>query len=196
MPSRKLALLVTPMLLLAIVPGVASAAPPKDPKAAHHAKVVAYWTPERMRNAKARDFTFDPVKGFKPTAKPGPGAGGGVTGASWTGGGDILNGTGRVLFTLGGTDYICSGSIVADSSSAQSIVLMILVIETASAACSVALIEDDRLVDERHELVGRGHAEREAQGHERLRGRGLAVEEHRRGEQADGEEGRIRLGHA
>ena len=37
---------------------------------------------------------------------------------------------------------------------------MILVIETASAACSVALIDGDRLVDERHELVGRGHAER------------------------------------
>ena len=37
---------------------------------------------------------------------------------------------------------------------------MILVIETASAACSVALIDGDRLVEERHELVGRGHAER------------------------------------
>ena len=37
---------------------------------------------------------------------------------------------------------------------------MILVIDTATAACSVALIEGDRLVDERHEEVGRGHAER------------------------------------
>jgi tRNA threonylcarbamoyladenosine biosynthesis protein TsaB len=37
---------------------------------------------------------------------------------------------------------------------------MILVIETASAACSVALIDGDSLVDERHEIVGRGHAER------------------------------------
>jgi tRNA threonylcarbamoyladenosine biosynthesis protein TsaB len=37
---------------------------------------------------------------------------------------------------------------------------MILVIETASAACSVALIDGGRLVDERHEIVGRGHAER------------------------------------
>lgn len=35
-----------------------------------------------------------------------------------------------------------------------------LVIETASAACSVALFEGGELVDERHELVGRGHAER------------------------------------
>jgi tRNA threonylcarbamoyladenosine biosynthesis protein TsaB len=38
--------------------------------------------------------------------------------------------------------------------------MKILVIETATAACSVALIDAGRLVAERHELVGRGHAER------------------------------------
>jgi len=37
---------------------------------------------------------------------------------------------------------------------------MILIIETATSACSVALVDGDRLVDERHEIVGRGHAER------------------------------------
>ena len=37
---------------------------------------------------------------------------------------------------------------------------MLLVIESATAACSVALIGDDGLVAERHEVVGRGHAER------------------------------------
>jgi tRNA threonylcarbamoyladenosine biosynthesis protein TsaB len=35
-----------------------------------------------------------------------------------------------------------------------------LVIETATAACSVALIEDGRVIAARHEVVGRGHAER------------------------------------
>lgn len=35
-----------------------------------------------------------------------------------------------------------------------------LVIETSGVACSVALIEDGVLVAERHERVGRGHAER------------------------------------
>jgi tRNA threonylcarbamoyladenosine biosynthesis protein TsaB len=35
-----------------------------------------------------------------------------------------------------------------------------LVIETATAACSVALIEGETVIDRRHELVGRGHAER------------------------------------
>ena len=38
---------------------------------------------------------------------------------------------------------------------------MQLVIESATNACSAALLsEDDQLIDERHELVGRGHAER------------------------------------
>ena len=35
-----------------------------------------------------------------------------------------------------------------------------LVIETATAACSVALLRGVELVDSRHEVVGRGHAER------------------------------------
>jgi tRNA threonylcarbamoyladenosine biosynthesis protein TsaB len=38
--------------------------------------------------------------------------------------------------------------------------LRTLVIETATAACSVALVEDGRVVDARHVVVGRGHAER------------------------------------
>lgn len=35
-----------------------------------------------------------------------------------------------------------------------------LVIDTATAACSVAMIEDGAVLAARHELVGRGHAER------------------------------------
>lgn len=35
-----------------------------------------------------------------------------------------------------------------------------LVIDTATAACSVALIDDGRVVARAHEVVGRGHAER------------------------------------
>jgi tRNA threonylcarbamoyl adenosine modification protein YeaZ len=37
---------------------------------------------------------------------------------------------------------------------------MLLAIDCATAACSAALINGDVLVDERYELVGRGHAER------------------------------------
>ncbi|RYD82876.1 MAG: tRNA (adenosine(37)-N6)-threonylcarbamoyltransferase complex dimerization subunit type 1 TsaB, partial [Sphingomonadales bacterium] len=34
-----------------------------------------------------------------------------------------------------------------------------LVIDTATAACSVALIEDGSVIAQAHEVVGRGHAE-------------------------------------
>src|SRR5688500_19400905 len=37
---------------------------------------------------------------------------------------------------------------------------MLLAIDTATPTCSVALIDGDRLISERHELVGRGHAEK------------------------------------
>jgi tRNA threonylcarbamoyl adenosine modification protein YeaZ len=37
---------------------------------------------------------------------------------------------------------------------------MLLVIDSATAACSVALMDGPHLVGERHEVVGRGHAER------------------------------------
>jgi len=38
---------------------------------------------------------------------------------------------------------------------------MLLIIDSATAACSAALVRPDgALIDERHELVGRGHAER------------------------------------
>ena len=36
---------------------------------------------------------------------------------------------------------------------------MMLVIDTVSDACSIALFDDDRLIEERHETIGRGHAE-------------------------------------
>ena len=38
--------------------------------------------------------------------------------------------------------------------------MITLVIETATAACSVALFDGERLVARAHEVVGRGHAER------------------------------------
>lgn len=38
--------------------------------------------------------------------------------------------------------------------------MRVLVIETATAACSVALLDGDAVLAERHDVVGRGHAER------------------------------------
>jgi tRNA threonylcarbamoyl adenosine modification protein YeaZ len=38
--------------------------------------------------------------------------------------------------------------------------LRTLVIDTATAACSVALLDGDRVIDRAHDVVGRGHAEK------------------------------------
>jgi V8-like Glu-specific endopeptidase len=135
----RLALLVIPGLLLAMLPGSVSAAPgasSADAAAARErARVMAYWTPQRMANAKPRDFVFDPVRGYTPAAKPpgtgGPGGGGGgggtttiVTGKSYTStNAAVYRITGRALFTIGGGDYICSGAAVADTSNATSTIL-------------------------------------------------------------------------
>lgn len=116
---RRLALLIAPLLLVGLLPGAAWAAGPSG-AASHHAEVLAYWTPARMKAAIPRDFTFDAVRGYQPLAKPG--GGGKVTGASWTGGGKMLTATGRALFTMQGVDYICSGSIVTDGSAGRSVV--------------------------------------------------------------------------
>lgn len=35
-----------------------------------------------------------------------------MTGATWTGGGDVVKSTGKVFFTLRGVDYVCAGSAV------------------------------------------------------------------------------------
>ncbi len=120
---RRLALLIASLLLVGLLPGQVAAASPAG-VASHHAKVLAYWTPARMKAATPRDFVFDPARGFQPLAKPGGGGGTGtVTGASWTGGGKMLTATGRALFTMAGVDYICSGSIVKDGSTGRSVVL-------------------------------------------------------------------------
>ena len=70
---------------------------------AEHDRIVAYWTPARVRSAVPRDFVRD-GSGFHPAkGKPGGGTGG-TTGASWPNGrGKVYAVTGKVLFTMGGS---------------------------------------------------------------------------------------------
>ncbi len=123
--------LATVAALLALI-ALTSSAAAAGPARAHQDRVLAYWTPARLAHAVSRDFVRDDRGRFSPDkGKPGgdkgkPGGGGGsgtVTGASWTGKGAILTGSGKVAFTMGGTDYICTGSVVNDTRSSVSIVL-------------------------------------------------------------------------
>jgi len=116
---RFLALLAAVVLLAALPVSVAARPGPTTARGVDPA--IAYWTAARIANAIPRDFVRLPNGKFVPAAKPpgGPGSGGGgkaVTGALWTAGGEVLDQSGRVLFTLGGDDYICSASVVDDAS--------------------------------------------------------------------------------
>jgi V8-like Glu-specific endopeptidase len=106
---------------------------PKDERdsKSEHDRIVEFWTNERVAQAKPREFVYDPAtKGFHPAAKPGGGGGGGggggaptVLGASWNGGGAVANTTGKVLFAMGGSYWVCSASVVQDDTSGRSIIL-------------------------------------------------------------------------
>jgi hypothetical protein len=112
--------------LLAVVAAPVSAGNPKsEAKAkAEHARIVKYWTAERIANAKPRDFVRQANGTFAPKARPGGGGGSGaVTGASWTKGTDVVKKTGKVLFTMAGGNYVCSASAVTNSRSNASLVL-------------------------------------------------------------------------
>ena len=75
-------------------------------------EITKYWTKERMRSAIPRDA----VRGGNPQAARKPGGGGTTT--TWTrvavdpiAGPDRNNG--KVFFTIGGANYVCSGTSVA-----------------------------------------------------------------------------------
>jgi hypothetical protein len=112
--AATLALAALPILASGIAAGGHSAT---SAERAEHARIVAYWTPARVRAAIPRDFAFDTARGYHivPNAKPGAG-GGGITGASWPNGtGKVYRATGKVLFTMGTSQYVCSGTSLSNS---------------------------------------------------------------------------------
>ncbi len=117
----------SPLALLAAIaiigiPALAGPVGAAGPSASRHDQVVAFWTPARIKAAIPRDFVRSGGT-FIPKAKPPSGGGGSVTGASWTKGGAILKGSGKVYFVMGSSAYVCSGSVATDSRSGKSLVL-------------------------------------------------------------------------
>ena len=104
------------MLLVSVIAAPVGA---KSNISAAAAKTYAYWTAERIASAKPRDFNA--AGQLVPRARPGGGSG--VTGASWTKGGDVVTLTGKVYFTLSGGNWQCSGSVVADGRGTYTTVL-------------------------------------------------------------------------
>jgi hypothetical protein len=117
--AASLALVALPVLASGVLAGSGPNAAAARERAEHN-RIVSYWTPARVRAAVPRDFAFDSVRGFHqvPNAKPGGGGGGGgnTTGASWPNGtGKVYKVTGKVLFTMAGAQYVCSGTALANS---------------------------------------------------------------------------------
>jgi hypothetical protein len=118
--------------LVLVLVAAGSASPPGAGERGR-AAIVAYWTPERVARAVPREVSPDRMPSFKPSemGKPGGGTGGGggggsattVTGSAWTGGGKVKATAGKVLFTMAGVDYVCSGSVADDTSTSTSLVL-------------------------------------------------------------------------
>jgi len=82
-------------------------------------QVRQYWTKDRMRSATPKVVQARPststVKAGKPVVvkgKPGSGSTDGYLGGPWTKGGNVVKTTGKVFFTEGSTNYVCSGSSV------------------------------------------------------------------------------------
>lgn len=113
MRTRLPAIVAMALLVGLTVPTVTGARPAQSAAQAEHARILAYWTPERVASAQPREFVRTEV-GFAqaPIPRARPGGGGGGTGASWTGNGTIELRSGRVLFAMGGSNWICSGSVV------------------------------------------------------------------------------------
>ena len=124
MHHSRLRVALATISVLALLPLAAAPAMAHDGAKTQHERIVAHWTKERIANAKPRDLV---KTGGAPNAAPGPKgrpappppSGGAVLGASWTAGGPILAKSGRVLFTMGGGDWICSGTSVSDGGRAD-----------------------------------------------------------------------------
>ncbi|MFZ8998483.1 MAG: trypsin-like serine peptidase, partial [Ilumatobacteraceae bacterium] len=83
------------------------------------------WRVEARDQSKRGGLTT--VSGLVPFTVEGGGGGGGgggdTSGARWTGGGPVQSAAGRILFTMGGSNYVCSGTTVTDGVTGRSIVL-------------------------------------------------------------------------
>jgi hypothetical protein len=123
---RFLATAVTSMALLLVTAPIPAGA--GQPGVAAPDRVVAHWTPARLRAAVPRDVVFTGA-GFSvgrvavPAAAAPRAAAGSISGASWTKGGLVLRASGRVYFEVAGGAWICSGAVAQDSRTGNSLVL-------------------------------------------------------------------------
>ena len=123
--TRPMITVVAVLLLASIIAAVpVEASGPRAPSArAEHDRIVSFWTKARVARAVPRDFVYDSAsRSYKPAAAA---AGGATTtiGSSWLGGGEVLKATGKVLFAMGTSYFVCSASVADDTVTGRSIIL-------------------------------------------------------------------------
>ena len=84
-----------------------------DTSAAEHRRVRAYWTADRMRAALPGELLVRSTPSVGKPTPPDPGNG--MVGEYYDGAGSVVATTGKVFFTMGGLNYVCSGSSVASA---------------------------------------------------------------------------------
>jgi hypothetical protein len=111
-------------LAFAVASGAGAAPRGGQTHANDHARIVQYWSPDRVAKAIPREVSPEKNPRFAPQVKPSKPGGGGsggsgtsTTGSHWTNqNAAVFNTTGKVLFTMAGIDYVCSGAVVDDGS--------------------------------------------------------------------------------
>ena len=103
-----------------------------NPKGVPNSSAAGYWTQEKRDNAIAREFQFEPgakVGKLVPQAKRGGTSGGTTTSSGtsyWPSNQQdqfVANITGKVFFTMNGSNYVCSGSLINDGKTSIAVVI-------------------------------------------------------------------------
>ena len=133
---RVLTALALVVVSLPVLTGAGNGNSNADAARAEHQRIVDFWTHERVAQAVPRDFVFDPGTGrytpahHRPGHPGGPGGPGGgdgdstvVTGDPYNDGGTVDGTTGKVLFAMGSSYYVCSASVIQDTNINSSLIL-------------------------------------------------------------------------
>lgn len=73
-----------------------------------------YWDEATMKAAKPRHLLMDPKSGIAQLSDVSPNLNTPQTGGDWTDGGLPQSAVGKVFFSIGGRNYVCSGSVLED----------------------------------------------------------------------------------
>lgn len=122
MRGSHLALVVAAGVVSALSIGAPAVADSDSSRSSDHQRIVDFWTNDKVSKAKPRDFEYDPGTGrFRP--RKGSTSTSGTLGASWNGGGEVVGTTGKVLFAVGSSYYVCSASTTDDAVADRTLIL-------------------------------------------------------------------------